>query len=175
MVQSGSCAKLEMLDIRWSIALTAGTLKYVFSACPLLKCLGIYQSTNITSFAMSEILRSLPKLEILEYGAYRKTSVSESAFLPNLTRFCHALRSLSVINFTSDNPVADANIIEVLISGCPLLERINLCDPDPSLICVFSLTSKRSRSIMTQKWQCVLPPPGFTLDTVLSKVKYQQK
>jgi len=57
---------------------------------------------------MAEVLRMLPKLEVLEYGAFGKASISESMFFPNLIRHCESLEAVSLINFASMDSVADA-------------------------------------------------------------------
>ncbi|EDO40357.1 predicted protein, partial [Nematostella vectensis] len=52
MATQRSCMNLEMLDVRWSLTLTPDALFTLAQAAPFLKCLGVYQSSNISPAAM---------------------------------------------------------------------------------------------------------------------------
>ena len=172
MATQNTTAKLEMLDVRWSLHITPDALCALLRVCPVLRCLGVYQSTAITTSAMADILRALPKLETFEYGAYGRASLSDSMFIPNMIRHCPGLRSISLINFTTVDSFADGVLLDTLAENCTSLQRINLCEPDPSLIALLSLAPARTRSKVTQRWQCVLPPPAHTLDSVIAHISY---
>lgn len=163
---------LEMLDVRWSLTLTPEALYILSRSCPKLKCLGVYQSSSINPSAMAEVLRMLPKLEVLEYGAFGKASISESMFFPNLIRHCESLEAVSLINFASMDSVADAVLMNALVENCRCLKRINLCEPDPTLLDLVQELPPSSRAKVTQRWQCVLPPPDHTLDAIIARLKY---
>lgn len=163
---------LEMLDVRWSLTLTPEALYILSRACPKLKCLGVYQSSSINPSAMAEVLRMLPRLEVLEYGAFGKASISESMFFPNLIRYCEFLEAVSLINFASMDSVADAVLMNALVDNCRCLKRINLCEPDPTLLDLVQELPPSSKAKVTQRWQCVLPPPNHTLDAIIAKLKY---
>lgn len=172
MVSYGSCAKIEMLDIRWSMNITPHVLREFLKSCPLLKCLGIYQSSHINCSAMADLLDCVPRLEILEFGAFGKASISESFLFPNLVRHCPRLRALSLINFLSLNPYSDGQLFGRLLSGCLNLERINLCEPDPTLTSLVGSIRVTTTAKITQRWQCVLPAPDVTLDAVMNQLCY---
>ena len=175
MVSKNSCSRLEMLDVRWSLALTPGALHKLCRNAPNLKCLGVYQSSNINTPAMANILRVLSRLEILEYGAFGKASISDSLFIPNLIQHCPNIRIISLINFTSLNILTDGALFNALVERCPRLQRINLCEPDQTLLALISQVTPQCRSKVTQRWQCVLPPPAHTLDSIISKINYRPR
>ena len=172
MVSFGSSAKIEMLDIRWSMNITPPVLREFLKSSPSLKCLGIYQSSHINCGAMAELLDCAPKLEILEFGAFGKASISESFLFPNLVRHCPRLKALSLINFLSLNPYTDGQLFGRLLAGCPNLERINLCEPDPTLVSLVASIRVNTTAKITQRWQCVLPAPDVTLDAVMNQLCY---
>jgi len=172
MARLDTGTNLEMLDVRWSLTLTPEALYILSRSCPKLKCLGVYQSSSINPSAMAEVLRMLPKLEVLEYGAFGKASISESMFFPNLIRHCESLEAVSLINFASMDSVADAVLMNALVENCRCLKRINLCEPDPTLLDLVQELPPSSRAKVTQRWQCVLPPPDHTLDAIIARLKY---
>lgn len=172
MASRRSCLKLQMLDVRWSLTLTPDALFALAQAAPSLKCLGVYQSSNITPAAMAEVLIALPRLEVLEYGAFGKAALSDSMFIPNLIQCCKYLSSLSLINFASLEINSDTIVLSALAEGCPSLRRINLCEPDQTLLALVQRAPSHTRAKITQKWQCVLPPPIHTLDTVIASLRY---
>lgn len=172
MASRRNCANLEMLDVRWSLTLTPDALFALAQASPKLKCLGVYQSSNISSAAMAEVLIALPRLETLEYGAFGKAALSDSMFIPNLIRYCKIIKSLSLINFASVDANSDTIVLNALSEGCAVIRRINFCEPDPSLLGLIQRVTNFTRSKITQKWQCVLPPPVHTLDTIIASLRY---
>lgn len=172
MATHNSGRNLEMLDVRWSLTLTPEALFSLLRSCPALKCLGVYQSSNINPSAMADILRVLPKLEVFEYGAFGKASLSESMFIPNMIRYCPLVESISLINFTSMDALADGVLLDALAENCAHLQRINLCEPDPTLLTLVSMAPPDTRAKVTQRWQCVLPPPSHTLDSVIARLNY---
>ncbi|XP_032237406.1 F-box/LRR-repeat protein 2-like [Nematostella vectensis] len=172
MATQRSCMNLEMLDVRWSLTLTPDALFTLAQAAPFLKCLGVYQSSNISPAAMAEVLVALPRLEVLEYGAFGKAALSDTMLIPNLIRHCKLLRSLSLINFASLDSGSDSIVLNALSEGCQVLNRINLCEPDPSLLALVHRAPESTKSKITQRWQCVLPPPVHTLDTVIAGLRY---
>ena len=172
MTSYGSSAQIEMLDIRWSMNITPQVLREFLKSCPNLKCLGIYQSSHINCNAMAELLDCVPKLEILEFGAFGKASISESFLFPNLVRHCPQLKALSLINFLSLNPYTDGQLFGRLLNGCSRLERINLCEPDPTLTSLIGSIRVTTTAKITQRWQCVLPAPDVTLDAVMNQLTY---
>lgn len=161
-----------MLDIRWSMNITPQVLREFLKSCPNLKCLGVYQSSHINCNAMAELLDCVPKLEILEFGAFGKASISESFLFPNLVRHCPQLKALSLINFLSLNPYTDGQLFGRLLNGCSRLERINLCEPDPTLTSLIGSIRVTTTAKITQRWQCVLPAPDVTLDAVMNQLSY---
>ena len=172
MTSYGSSKNIEMLDIRWSMNVTPHVLRDFLKSCPSLKCLGIYQSSHIDCNAMAELLQCLPRLEILEFGAFGKASISESFLFPNLVQHCPELKALSLINFLSLNPYSDGQLFGRLLNGCLKLERINLCEPDPTLTSLIGSIRVTTTAKITQRWQCVLPAPDITLDAVMNQLSY---
>ena len=172
MTRQRTSARLEMLDVRWSLTLTPEALYFLSRASPHLKCLGVYQSSSINPSAMAEILKVLPKLQILEYGAFGKACISESMFFPNLIRYCEFLESVSLINFASMDSLADAVLMNALADTSRHIRRINLCEPDPTLLTLVQELPDSTKAKITQRWQCVLPPPDHTLDAIIARLKY---
>ena len=168
MTTSGSIKNLKMLDIRWSFYITSRVLDAFFQKCPQLRYLGIYQSSNIYCYHLHEMIQRLPKMKIIEYGGSYPQELNWSHFVPQLTITTKDIEVLSLINFTADqDPVKVYKTLKYFARRCVKLKRINLCDCSNDLIEIAKKVLKENKRIeLTVKWECALPPPKYTLDSL---------
>ena len=167
MASVGSIKNLKMLDIRWSFYITSKVLETFFQKCPGLEYLGIYQSFNIFSEHLAEIIPKLPAIKILEFGASFPQELSLSNIIPQLIVTTKDIEVLSLINFTGIQTNTVYKYLKTLIRRCNKLKRINLCDCSPDLVRIGKQVLEGNNRIqLTVKWECALPPPKFTLDSL---------
>lgn len=169
LLTNGIAGKLQMLDIRWSFLVSAPSLQYFLKHCQSLQYLGIYQSNGVTSNVISEMAVYLKELRIVEFGGLRPEILTSSQMLQSLQESCKHLSTLSLINFCSINKPCDESQFAELIGLSGNLVRINLCDCSDDLVLAAKEAAKNSAVLITEKWECALPPPAYTLDSVIRK------
>ena len=172
MMMSGVCLQLEMLDIRWSFLLSSCCLSNFLPCCKNLMFIGIYQSSGVFSSVISGSVSHLPRMQIIEFGGLRREVLTATPLLTDIKLHCKELDTLSVINFTTLNKFCDEKYFTDFITGNPTLKRINLCDCAPELVRAARVAAASSSVTISERWECALPPPIYTLDTITRKVPY---
>ncbi|XP_002154515.3 F-box/LRR-repeat protein 20-like [Hydra vulgaris] len=169
MVNSGMSTKLRMVDLRWSFHISPNALGNFLTKCKHLEKFGIYQSFQITADNIADFLIHLPSIKILEFGGSYQQELNRSHLIPMLLKTAKNLEVLSLINFTSTNLIEDYKNIKTLITTKSKLTRINFCDSSPELVKIAKEIAQGVKQIkITVKWECALPPPVITLDSILN-------
>ena len=168
MASAGSTKNLKMLDIRWSFYITPHVLDAFFQKCPQLQHLGIYQSLNIFCDHLQEMIPKFPAMKILEFGSSYPQEFCHSPFIAQLIITTKDIEVLSLINFTAaKEPSKVYKTIKNFTRRSVKLKRINLCDCSNDLIKLAKQALKDNKRIqLTVKWECALPPPKYTLDSL---------
>ncbi len=165
----GAVDKLQMLDLRWSFLVSASSLRSFLTRCKDLQYLGIYQSNGVTSSVVSDVACYLSELRTIEFGGLRQEILTSSHMLQNLKEYCKNLSTLSLINFCSINQASDQKQFSDFIASARELKRVNLCDCVEDLVLAATDAASNTAVSITEKWECALPPPTYTLDSVTRK------
>ena len=169
MCSLGNVEKLKMLDLRWSFYVTSDALQHFITKCVNLEYLGIYQSFHIFSEHLAELIPYLPSLKILEFGASHPQELSLSNIIPQLIATATDIEVLSLINFEASQTKLVYKYLRALMKKCSKLKRINFCDCSADLVRIGRQANLKSRHIqITVKWECALPPPKNTLDSIVA-------
>lgn len=169
MAEAGHTGNLKMLDLRWSFYVTPEALETFLTKSSQLEYLGIYQSFHIFSQHVTELVKHLPCLKILEFGSSYPEELSFSNIIPQLILKAKYLQVLSLINFTATQTKLAYKYLKMFMKRCKQLHRINFCDCSHDLVKIGKQAVKRKKHVnVTVKWECALPPPSNTLDAIIS-------
>ena len=181
MANSGLATKLKMLDIRWSFHITPNALRSLLYKCQKLEHLGIYQSFQIKAANVADLLTYLPSLKILEFGSSNPQELSCGLLVRKLMSSTKNIQVLSLINFKSTNSPDDFKHLKSFFKESTTLRRINFCDCASHLVRLgkgaekqigselYMKGIKRREIEITTKWECALPPPRNTIDSIISQ------
>lgn len=170
MANHGITDTLKMLDMRWSFHITSNALASFIPKCKQLENLGIYQSFKITAVDISDLIIHLKHIRIFEFGGSFPQELNQCKLIPNLMATAKNIEVLSLINFTSSTLNEDLKYITEFMNESKQLKRINFCDCSPELV---KIGKEAARSMtknidITVKWECALPPPKKTLDSLVT-------
>lgn len=164
----GVAERLVMLDLRWSFHLTPNALFNFVKRCKNIEYLGLYQSVQVGADNIAVLVGNLPKIKVLEYGGSLPQLLSDSKIIPKLMTYAKQIEVLSLINFTTQSKKDDYKFLKAFMRKSKHLRRINFCDCSPDLVKVGSEAAKKIHRVkVTVKWECALPPPNLTLDSIV--------
>ena len=168
MANTGIAERLKMLDLRWSFYITPNALASFIPKCKQLEYLGIYQSFQVKADDIAALIIHLPTIKILEFGCSYPQELNRSRIIPKLMTSAKNIEVLSLINFTSCSSKDDYKYLKSFMKKSCKLKRINFCDCSPELVKMGKEASKSIKRVeVTVKWECALPPPKNTLDSII--------